>query len=136
MPSKTLHRQMWGVVDRDRFDIVVIDTPPLEQEAGIAASALWAATDVIVPMAPTTMEMDRVGPVWMSIADAADRPDRVEALRARVLLNRTVARAAATETARGLLETTGRDVFTPTIPTGPARPGTAKRSAGRSMGTT
>ncbi|WP_091074584.1 ParA family protein [Micromonospora nigra] len=40
LPSTTLHRQLAGVVDRNRFDLVVIDTPPLEDRHGIVVSAL------------------------------------------------------------------------------------------------
>lgn len=116
MASKSLHRQLFGVVDRSRYDIIVIDTPPLEQESGIVASALWAASDVIVPMAPTMMELDRVGPVFAAIEDASDRPDRDEPLPARVLLNRTVSRASATQMTRDELESRGHGVYGVTIP--------------------
>ena len=55
MASTTLHRQLFGVVDTARFDLVVIDTPPLEERDGIVASALRIATDIMVPMGPTMM---------------------------------------------------------------------------------
>src|SRR5690606_29580700 len=114
LATTTLHRQLWGVIDRDTVDIIIIDTPPLEEQHGIVASALRVATDVIVPMAPTMMELNRVGPVWTAIEDAAGSRD--DDPNAVVLLNRTVANAASTEAIRETLTDSGRTVLPATIP--------------------
>jgi len=114
LPTTTLHRQLWGVVDRDRYDLVVIDTPPLEERDGIVASTLRVATDVVVPMAPTMMELDRIGPVWRALDDAAGHRDDDPTVS--VLLTRTVPHASSTGTIRGVLVDQGRHVLTATIP--------------------
>lgn len=114
LASTALHRQLWGVVDPARWDTVVIDTPPLEERDGMVASALRVATDVLVPMAPTMMELDRVGPVFKALEDAAGHRDDDPAVA--VLLTRTVAHATSTETVREVLEGHGRRVLYTTVP--------------------
>ncbi|PRY53519.1 ParA family protein [Glycomyces artemisiae] len=114
LATATLHRQFWNVIDRDTVDVVIIDTPPVEANKGIVASAMRVATDILIPMAPTMMELKRFGPVWDTIADAAgfrdDDPDVV------VLLNRTVANAASTEVIRATLEGQQRIVLATEVP--------------------
>lgn len=114
LATTTLHRQLWRTLDAARFDTVVIDTPPMDERDGIVASALRVATDVVVPLAPTVMELDRIGPVWKAVEDAAGHRDDDPAVR--VLLTRTVARARSTDDARALLEGQGRTVLRSTIP--------------------
>jgi len=114
LPSATLHRQIWGVVDADRVDDVVIDGPPLEEQAGVVNSILRVATDVIVPMAPTMMELRRVPAVWKAIDDANGARD--DDPNVWVLLNRTVANAGSTKTIRTTLESSGKQVFATNIP--------------------
>lgn len=114
LAATTLHRQIWGVIDRDAVDVVVIDTPPVEEQRGIVASALRVATDVVIPMAPTMMELDRIGPVWEAIEDAAGHRDADP--NVTVLLNRTVANAASTDVIREALTDGGRTVLTATVP--------------------
>ncbi|MGQ0480958.1 MAG: AAA family ATPase [Pseudonocardia sp.] len=114
MASTALHRQLWGVVDPERWDTVVIDTPPLEERDGIVAASLRVATDVLVPIAPTMMELDRVGPVFKAMEDAAGHRDEDPAIA--VLLTRTVAHATSTETVREILEGQGRRVLYGTVP--------------------
>ncbi|SCL21211.1 ParA family protein [Micromonospora aurantiaca (nom. illeg.)] len=114
LPSTTLHRQLAGVVDRNRFDLVVIDTPPLEDRHGIVVSSLRVATDVLVTMAPSMMELDRVGPVWKAIEDAAGY--RNDDPSVSVLFNRVTARASSTQAHRDILTEQGRRVLATTIP--------------------
>lgn len=114
MASTALHRQLWGVIDPERWDTVVIDTPPLEERDGIVAATLRVATDVLVPIAPTMMELDRVGPVFKAMEDASGRRDEDPAVS--VLLTRTVAHATSTETVREILEGQGRRVLYATVP--------------------
>jgi hypothetical protein len=54
LPTSRLHRDLPGIVDSARFDVAVVDTPPLELQSGIVHSAMRAATDVVVTLAPTS----------------------------------------------------------------------------------
>lgn len=114
MPVPTLHRQIWSVIDPEGVDVVLIDSPPLEEELGVVASILRVATDVIVPMAPTMMELDRIGPVWRALDDAQGTRD--EDPNVWVLLNRTVTNAASTSAIRENLAEDGHRTFTTTVP--------------------
>jgi chromosome partitioning protein len=114
LPSNMLHRQLFGVIPPDKFDVVVIDSPPLEEREGIVAAILRVATDVLVPMAPTPIEHGRLAAVWRAVDAAAPFHD-VERLVA-VLLNRTVARAASTKVYRELIEDEGHRVMKQTVP--------------------
>lgn len=114
LASTALHRQLWGVVDPGRWDTLVIDTPPLEERDGIVSSALRVATDVLVPMAPTMMELDRIGPVFKALEDTVGRRDEDPSVA--VVLTRTVAHAASTETVREILEGQGRRVLYTNVP--------------------
>ena len=72
------------------------------------------ATDVLVTMAPSLIELDRVGPVFKAIEEAAGYHDDDPA--ASVLLNRVVANASSTALHRSQLESDGRHVLTATVP--------------------
>lgn len=113
LPVKSLHTKLAGIVPADT-DVVVIDTPPLDDQAGIVYSALRAADTVIVTMAPTMMEFERLADVWAAV-------EEVESLRAapadvRVLLNRTVPNANSTPTFRELITDGGHPVLHTTVP--------------------
>lgn len=113
LPVKNLHSRLAGIVP-PATDLVLIDTPPLDENAGIVYSALRAADMVLVTMAPTMMEFERLPDVWAAI-------DEVEPLRdtppvSAVLLNRTVSNARSTEMFRELITDSGRHVLTTTIP--------------------
>ena len=110
---RDVHRRLAGIVG-DRYDVVVIDTPPLEQQAGVVQSVLRAATQVVVPMAPTMIEVDRLPPVWEAIADT--EPLRDTPVEAAVLLTRTVANAGSTGAIRGIVADDGHRVLSVTIP--------------------
>ena len=53
-----LHVELEEIVG-DRFDAVVIDTPPTDKLRGIVESAIRAATTVLVPIGPTSAEYER-----------------------------------------------------------------------------
>lgn len=113
LPVRNLHTRLRGIVPPST-DIVLIDTPPLDEQAGIVYSALRAADTVIVTMAPTMLEFERLPDVWAAI-------EEVESLRMKpasvaVLLNRTIANANSTVMFRQLIEDSGRHVLTTTIP--------------------
>ena len=97
LPVKDLHTRLAGIAG-DRYDLVVIDTPPLAERAGIVLSALRLADLVVVPVAPTMAEFERLSDVWSSIADV--EPLRRAPAEVAVLLNRTVANASSTEMVR------------------------------------
>ncbi len=97
LPVKDLHTRLAGIAG-DRYDLVVIDTPPLAERAGIVLSALRLADLVVVPVAPTMAEFERLGDVWSSIADV--EPLRRDPAEVAVLLNRTVANASSTDMVR------------------------------------
>lgn len=103
LPSDRLHRDLDGIVG-DRFDAVVIDTPPTEHGKQIALSAARAATHVLVPVAPAPVEYDRLPDVAKLLDEAAGlRRDDVVPAAVAVLLVRTVAGAASTEVYRGYM---------------------------------
>ena len=113
LPVRDLHRRLPGIVGT-AYDLVVIDTPPMDEAGGIVHSALRAASDVVVPVAPTMVELDRLPPVWAAVADAgalADLPPAVS-----VLLTRTVPRASSTDVVRAAVVESGRRVLTATVP--------------------
>lgn len=110
LATKELDRRVPGIVG-DRFDAVVIDTPPSEDRADIVTSAVRAATHVLIPIAPTGHEYERTSEV-RRLLDAAvrGRPDGRAPVVA-VLLVKTVARAAATGVYRDLLTEDGWTVL-------------------------
>jgi len=112
MPVNDLHRKLPGVVG-DRYDAVVIDTPPMKERRGVVASAIRMATHVLVPMAPTGMEYARV-PAIRELVDDAGALAAVPPQLA-VVLTRTVSNAASTEVYRQMLTDDGVHVLVPTI---------------------
>jgi chromosome partitioning protein len=110
MAVANLHKQLPGVVG-DRYDAVVIDTPPMREHRGVVLSAARLATHVVVPMAPTPMEYDRLPAVRALLEEAVDlRPDGQAPVLA-VLLNRCAPRAASTGVYRELIESDGVHVL-------------------------
>lgn len=113
MPTRKIHLDLPNV--GDRYDVAVIDTPPLDDQAGIVYSALRAASDVVVPVGATTMELDRISPIFAAA-------DEVEALRngpatITVLLTRTVANASSVTVARQVIsDDLGRRVLRTVVP--------------------
>jgi chromosome partitioning protein len=112
LPVKDLHRRVSDYARPD--DVVVIDCPQLEDHSGIARSALRVADEIVIPCAPTTVEISRTAPMAAEI-EAID-PARVTPARACILLNRTVAHANSTPAARETFEAMGYDVLWTTVP--------------------
>ena len=99
MPSGRLHVPGVGVeLEARGHDAVVIDTPPTDRDRAIVESAVKAATHVLVPIAPTTAELERMEVVAQMIADVAHSGRHVAPPRTSVLLTR-VDGNAKTETA-------------------------------------
>ena len=113
LPVKTLHARLSGIVSAGT-DLVIIDTPPLQDHSGIVASALRAADTIVITMAPTMVEFERLPDVIAAIEDTW--PVRQHPADVAVLLNRTVARANSTAMFRDLIVNGGHRVLQATIP--------------------
>jgi chromosome partitioning protein len=109
MPVTQLDRQLWRTLDPDRWDVAVIDCPPQEEREGIVVGAVRAATDVLVPLAPTMAEYDRIGPTIALLHGEGVR-------NARAVLTRTVPNASSTEVYRMQLAADGLPVLPVVIP--------------------
>ena len=112
LPSRELHRRLPEIARHD--DVVIIDTPQIEDHAGIARSALRYADEILIPCAPSPIEINRTTPVRDEIAEVRDVRD--EPLRSAILLNRCVARAHSTADAREALVELGYDVLETAVP--------------------
>lgn len=113
LPAKNLHKKLPGIAG-DRYDVVLIDTPPLEEQAGIVYAALHAADVVVLTMAPTMIELERAPHIMAAVEEVAAARDIEQ--NARFLLNRVVANAASTRVIRDSLTEQGHRVMTSTIP--------------------
>lgn len=94
LATSKLHTELPGIVSPDRYDVAVIDTPPLELQRGIVYSAMRAATDVVVTLAPTASEWDVLPKVWDALDDVSslrERPAAVSVLWNRVRTGTTSA---------------------------------------------
>lgn len=112
MPVADLHRKLPGIAG-DRYEAVVIDTPPMKERRGVVASALRIATHVLVPMAPTGMEYARIPAIRELVEEAgvlAATPPQLA-----VVLTRTVSNAASTDVYRQMLTGDGVRVLGPTV---------------------
>ncbi len=112
LPVRDLDRRIRDVSRPD--DVIVIDSPQVEDHAGIARSALRAADEVVVPVAPTPIEISRSAPVRDEVAEV--EPLRPRPSRVAILLNRCVANANSTGDARESLAGLGYDVLGYTVP--------------------
>jgi len=112
LPSRELHRRVPEIAQSD--DVVIIDTPQLEDHASIARSALRIADEVLIPCAPSPIEINRTSPVRDEILEVS--AFREAPARSAVLLNRCIARAHSTADAREALENLGYDVLSTVVP--------------------
>ena len=112
LPSRELHRRLPEIAKED--DVVIIDTPQLEDHAAIARSALRYADEILIPCAPSPIEINRTTPVRDEIAEITSV--RAEPARSAILLNRCIARAHSTVDAREALEHLGYDVLDTAVP--------------------
>ena len=112
MPVADLHRKLPGVVG-DRYDAVVVDTPPMKERRGVVASAVRIATHILVPMAPTGMEYARVPAIRELVEEAGALS--VTPPQLAVVLTRTVSNAASTDVYRQMLTDDGVRVLKPTV---------------------
>ncbi len=112
LPSRELHRRVPEIARDD--DVVIIDTPQIEDHAAIARSALRYADEIVIPCAPSPIEINRTSPVRDEIAEV--QAVRDIPARSVVLLNRCIARAHSTTDAREALEALGYDVLETVVP--------------------
>lgn len=110
MPERNFHSRLEGVVG-DRADVVVADTPPLEEQAGIVRSVARRADLVVIPMAPTPIEYERTPAVRDALDEVADLRADGRAPGHVVLLTRTVPSAASTGVYREQLADDGHRVL-------------------------
>ncbi len=112
LPSRRLHLRVPEIAYAD--DVVIIDAPQLEDHAGIARSAMRYVDEILIPCAPSPIEINRTTPVRDEIAEAEAVRDRPA--RSAVLLNRCITRAHSTANAREALEGLGYDVLPTAVP--------------------
>jgi chromosome partitioning protein len=113
MAVRTLHTQLPGFLGSHQA--VVIDTPPLEEARGIVMSALRAATHVVVPIAPTPIEVERLSAVRGALEDVSDVREDGRPPIGAVLLTRTVAGASSTHVWRQVVSEQGWHVLGPEV---------------------
>lgn len=115
MPERTLHARLDGVVG-GRAEAIVIDTPPLDEQAGIVYSALRRATHVVTPVAPTPIEYERLPAVRAALEDVAPLRASGTPPEHWVLLTRTVAQASSTQAYREAITAEGDRVLRAHVP--------------------
>lgn len=108
MPTKTIHRQI------DKFaangEHVVIDTPP--GDLGIVASALRAAGTLVIPVQPTTADMDQLAETLSLVEDV----QAAKNLDVFILLTRVIKNTRARAFSREALLDAGHQVLTSEVP--------------------
>jgi len=110
MPTRTIHTQI-GHLLADPSDDVVIDTPP--QGRLVISSAIRAAATaasggiVIVPVQPTTGDIDQLGETMELIKDSAG----LDQVRVVILLTRVLARTKALRQIRESLAEGGLEIL-------------------------
>jgi chromosome partitioning protein len=112
LPSRRLHLRLAEIAHPD--DVVIIDAPQLEDHSGIARSAMRYVDEILIPCAPSPIEINRTTPVRDEIAELQDLRD--EPARAAVLLTRCITRAHSTVNARETLSDMGYEVLRTTVP--------------------
>ena len=112
LPSRELHRRLPEIARG--YDVVIIDTPQIEDHAAIARSALRYADEIVIPCAPSPIEINRTTPVRDEIAEM--RAARETPARSAVLLNRCITRAHSTVDAREALIDLGYEVLNTVVP--------------------
>lgn len=105
LPTKMAHKQLPALVGDAA--VVMVDTPPLAEDAGIVASVLRVADLVVVPCAPTPLEAERLPAVRKMIDDSAAVRPSGDPPKALVVLCRTVANAVSTQVWRSTLTDQG-----------------------------
>src|SRR5579863_6362162 len=112
LPSRSLHQRVAEIADPD--DVVIIDAPQLEDHAGIARSAMRYVDEILIPCAPSPIEINRTTPVRDEIAEVESLRDKP--VRSAVLLTRCITRAHSIANAKETLGDLGYDVLRTNVP--------------------
>jgi chromosome partitioning protein len=112
LPSRRLHLRVPEIAHPD--DVVIIDAPQLEDHSGIARSVMRYVDEILIPCAPSPIEINRTTPVRDEIAEVEEVRDKPA--RAAVLLTRCITRAHSTVNAREALQGMGYDVLRTSVP--------------------
>lgn len=92
------------------FDHVIVDTPP--GDLGIIRSAVMAVDTVIVPVAPTGLDLNRIAPTWELLAEI----EPIHPVGVGVLLTKVRRGTVAAREIRGVLEEIGYPILDTEIP--------------------
>jgi chromosome partitioning protein len=112
LPSRRLHLRVPEIAHAD--DVVIIDAPQLEDHSGIARSVMRYVDEILIPCAPSPIEINRTTPVRDEIAEVEEVRDKPA--RSAVLLTRCITRAHSTAIARETLQGMGYDVLRTSVP--------------------
>lgn len=114
LPTDQLDRQLAGMV-AGQYDTIVIDTPGRADGRAVAVSAIRAATHVLIPVAPTGIEIRELRVVRRMLVEAT-RGRAVDALpEVGVLFVRVVAGAGSTAGFRAGIEADAWPVLRPEV---------------------
>lgn len=108
LPVRDLHRRVPDLAGDYRH--VVIDTPPAE--LAIVRSAVLCAEEVIVPMGPTPLDLDRLG----ATLDMVGELEALNPVRLHLLLTRVRRGTRSARETRAALEEIGIPVLAAEIP--------------------
>ena len=117
MAVPNIHKTLPGVAG-DLYDVAVIDTPPMQAQKGTVISALRLATHVLIPMAPTPIEFDRLTEVRQVLNDALDLRPNGDVPATAIMLNRTTPKATPHLVYREQCEQAGWHVLSAIVGTG------------------
>lgn len=92
--TRELYRELQDYADSN-VDVIVIDTPPLDQGSGIVAGAIRASNMALVPTGASPLEYPRVHAVRELIGDAAGFRADNQPVPLAVLFTRTMANTVA-----------------------------------------
>lgn len=107
MPSKTLHKDLPGVI-RGRADAVVIDTPGNIIQQEIIIAAIRVATHVVIPIAPSRLEEMLLSDVAYVIDRAINKGNPPHVI---LMINRAVAQSNSLAVYQKHYPQFGFDVF-------------------------
>jgi chromosome partitioning protein len=109
LPVRDVHKRMADL--GDGYDHVVIDTPP--GDLGIIRSSVMAVDLVLVPVAPTGLDLNRMRPTFELLADLEPVHPSLEV---GVLLTKVRARTLSARGAREILDGLDYPVMDTEIP--------------------
>src|SRR5215469_13519369 len=112
LPSRRLHQRVPEIAHPD--DVVIIDAPQLEDHSAIARSVMRYADEILIPCAPSPIEINRTTPVRDEITEVEEL--REKPVRSAVLLTRCITRAHSITNAKEVLGDLGYDVLRTNVP--------------------